>query len=1398
MYRENVNSGFFACNPNKNIIPFNTGPSTLVRSACKHMNLIFILDFGSIFWFLETSEDSFLEKKVYEFLSVLEGILDNVSRLCEILTKEEENEVETCLKISVFFFGVYLAESWFKLVIHEVPICDLKESREEIVGYFMKEAQQALERFLNLDNKYQANPENWWGFEFLGFLGSFSASLTHSIVVITTGAISNRLFSKKSSSALICQSSYLIRFCRVSDIQIHFVVSSILGSDLEESIGMTTSLDTLRFISDSTGGSVIECEQGIDEAEGKNLVLDLVLRSTGRDPCFRDSFDLEKELKGLKEIKSYKVSRKVSILDLLVGRLKEGFGFVHEPKIHPPLVLVSRFHKLVEVICVISNSLEPAGQCGDFFWLVRFFLKDPEELITSRGYLEQPDDLLEFGSETNKKESINKRHSLAKKLSRFILDLNLLDCWLESLVVNTLGNGGVCPAFPRELENLLLPSTINHGLDLVLESNKNLLEDTFDGFRSSWDQLQTKITELGFKKLEAESKLEGEEALQIYFSHSTDDKNLDLGVWQVLRSWGAGDFRGSLSNFGKGYQQSNISICWLKLQRISIKCSTSTLGVRKEQENYSSIVRTELLFYGFSPKYCQEYLDSFRERLGEIGISSGIDLGLLKTSMGLNSNFECGLDGKGNLGKSWNYVLLGNDNRSSSYAERGTLNERVIMTIANSRALDGWNLLSRKNNGRGLSSSWFKLVDSWTGNCSKLRLAFIYEVSFQYGDNLHESRLTCRLSLMSSMGNLGLETETGEKKGFSFTEFSDFIQCQDNQIIQVTSLIEYLYTSSQLRKEVEYSKGFGGEMNKDKRSSLAQKKLEKSLNSRRNGKSEATALRLSEFSDGYRKKKELCKYERIIQHGSFYGSKDKVSLTIREISILFFTFNNNEREQNSNENLPELPVLGREEVDRDFIKQFKPLCIIEIPLVKTEIPGLSTFGQITRNRDSEDDQKKKYFESASESSFEKFLFKLSKIADRSVRVDENEWYMILFIDKNDLAEISELSWRQETANLSSNQNSLNEKNPNTFSENKNGKKLYKNFQACNYMIITRVILLRSVSKAPIYSLLEVYLCSFYNLSFGITSKRRMRGTEGMEERRDLTKVEQYVELYILRLKDIWYSIKFRMISKYYLLGVPIYSRDIARIQREFYEETEQVLCLEEEGSGFEFGEKLGTLGSDPLDSLDLSVKLNEMGNCGFQQEEGLQRLLSEFVPERGNQSTPGNPSDSRALNTEQIRREVCGFLKCSIYRLYLRLPRIQRIVLQKFGQDLGDPENDILDYLERVAGFMKEELEQRMKSVLKMKLVSFECPNLSNFLVFCGALELGKVKSENIIVAISLLRSGQNLEVPGSGVENFWNRFGRLPDSKFSWFNNLIWRSMEDEENLELKVRHGAERSDEA
>ncbi|CUV06410.1 unnamed protein product [Cryptosporidium hominis] len=1413
IYKKSDPHDFFACSHADKIISFNTGVSTLLRNVCKYMHLVFVLDLGSLLWFSELFDD-IEQLGVYldEFLLSLENILNGVSRLSEYL-KYLQEDVE--VRFSVFLFGLNQEESCFKLMFYEIPLISWISETEIFIENLQKEIQQILKTRLEFKEGIPNFPRNLWSFEILALLNSFSSSFVHSLIVITTGVISSRLFSKENSSSLVCKNSYLLHHCYSNDIQVHFLVINKFNMDLEESeIGLNPSLDTLEFVATTCNSTLTVTEFGVNEQDARKIAIDLLLRPDIYNIPLDIVSEIKNEFNNLTEIYGYKVSQKLSLIEILLNKLRNSFNFVGETIIEVPLILYSKFHKLIEIICVIENYKDIQDNHYSGFWYIKFYIKSLGNVISTSDEFSLLKKLLESKEEIKKPKSFNKPSRLTYFLYSFILKIRQLDTWMESLVEN-YSKTKVPPAFPSGLNSLFLPSIIRHKIDLVLESDQNLLkEGVFDGFKGSWELLQDKLVEMGFKafilenqQFEYDFPIIEKDKILIYYNlfpkmntSEIEFKCEDLGILRILRSWAKTDSLLENLNLNGSEKANNFMAIWLDAQRIIIKTPDHEKSKSEEIESQSSLVIFNILYYGFSPEYCQEYTKWFKEKIIKYGIDSDeADLSLLRFSLVTNNFYESVINGDRCLEKSWSYVLWSEkENYSYQEQEPMDLNGRVILNISNSRYLDGWVLLNRRNDKYQLSSTWYKVRDFQIKNNFKLKVVFIYDLKFQFGNNTNSSKLICRILMSSSIGKTDIINEAhGEY--FSFNKFAEKIHFQDNKIIQTISLIDYLYTSSHLRKNIVYLRNINDEEVNEKSKGENNSEIKSESFHQNLYKSKFGAVNSNYYNiifSGLTNSKEFNKYKRIIQSKSFYGNDNKISLSIREISNLFLTFNNNEIKTDPDDKDIFKLVLpfnlgndnykdAEQELDKEFINKFKPFCFIEIPLINAGNLFTSQLNSSGRKKNSDIEARRKYLEGASESSFEKFLYKMSKITDRSVRVDENEWYTILFIDESDLDGKFE---DEESLTINEDLKPISGDKKEEMNNEHSIRKFYTN-QIYDYMIITHIRLHRSSYNVPTSSVLGVYLCSYYNISYGITGKKNNIEL-GIDEKNKLNKVRQFVELYILRVKEIWDSIKFNMISQYYLLGITICSKDIARIQNEneFNEEKTQ--------PSSSIGGLNKSLIEDPISvrgiDLDLDPEFDFIKEDNTHQGN-FQSLLyglssnQEHLSEKGTYSDPDTCSDI-AFDTNEyngVRREVCKYLKCNIFRFKLSLSSFKIVLSRKFTKNVELDKG--LDELDELANFIGEELESRMKNALRVKLVHFDCQDLNCFLVFCGVLDLCKGSTKNILVTVSLMKNEQNLGISYLELAKFWTRFKNTSFNP-TWFHCLVWKSLTERDNLELKV----------
>ncbi|KAK6590305.1 hypothetical protein RS030_162526 [Cryptosporidium xiaoi] len=805
--------------------------------------------------------------------------------------------------------------------------------------------------------------------------------------------------------------------------------------------------------------------------------------------------------------------------------------------------------------------------------------------------------------------------------------------------------------------------------------------------------------------------------------------------------------------------------------------------------------------------------------------------------------------------KNKNYVdsignLSDDDNKNDHFLinelEYSSLNHKIISIISHSRVIDGWSLLFKNKTKKEFCSSWFKLVDEKTNDiCSESVL--VYEISIGFENERNGIKLICKLYMINSLNYLNQDVINE-----LFSKYVNIVQNQDNKIIHTTSLIEYLYKSSHLRKkEVTYyhnrnsiivlkkddcndlnnnngelssinqsnknidtvtsvyydnmasnsqnkylinkkdkinnhsinnhsineddndinstgknnsdnnngSDYNGNNINNDGnnqeyiseislfKSSKINEKVRDEINEIKNlyddsncdnkcSKNEyngyknnynniAELNKTSSNSTSYENstKSEIIdlneefnyqKNRRIIKNKSFYGNNNGFLLTIRDISALFLTYHN--LFQSKYSDYRHIIVEDNADLNKNFINNYKPLYLIEIPLIEVGCINFESFGSFSRKKDSQ--VLKKYIDGVSESSFEKFLYKLSKVIDKSVRVNNNEWYMILFVNDNDLFNNND-------------ELSLKDYHQNGKIVNGGTKTRFPDF-----IIITHIKLIKSDVSGLKKSILGIYFCSCNNLSYGVTNKRDDYNLN-VDYKKTL-KIKNYIELFTSRVKDIWNIVKFKTISRYYLLGIPLCVAEIAKIQRH-----------------------------------------NEIDSIKYKKKNSL-------IPSVVNFNINSKYIDDGILN------EKCEYLTCKINNIFVNLDKFKKVLLNKYR---SYDKNSILE-LNKFAIYMETELKFRIKNLLNLKLIHFDDIDLCDFIIFCGLLQSSKEKSENIMIIVSLINNKNNINLNQYENKQFWieNMNGELNENKnkkLNWFHCLIsYYLINDFKNdcIELKV----------
>ncbi|KAH8741206.1 hypothetical protein FG386_000113 [Cryptosporidium ryanae] len=1466
------------CNFSNNLITLHAGKSTSISKIEKYMHVIFILDLSSLLMNTDYFKfDEFLNTWINGSLLKIESILVQVNELVLIHNENICEEYKIKVKFSLLLFGIESEKSWFQILINEVNLLDVNLSIDHIKNYLLNEIVQLFDCWERNDNTQVLLNEETWNQELIEYLSSLCNFYSNSVVVITNGVIISKITGERGSSVLSLGTD-IIKYCFRFDIKLHFIIMEELETDLESelddySIEKIQSIDVFNFIANSCNSILVRTNVKLNDESNRKIALELVYSSISdlKPLC---NVETSNHIKNRTKIFEYKIEKnKTSLIELIFNRINNGFKLINgEFQRSLPILTISQFNKLVRIGSLIDNC---DGDLNEH-WVVTFFVEantilDINDFEFIKGKLGNRNLMVK----SEKFTKYNKKNYLIKKILYYIEEIYVLD--------NIFGILTIESGFERssmKLSEFTLPYTIRLSRDLILEEdNYVFFKEKNDFFESSWKNLIEIIRNLGFKLFYLSEDINAEDYTKInesekivYFKTSNKlelintKKYKDINIWSVLKSWE----NTKISELNNVIQRNLISnyIIWLVIKRFSTHNNRSTTNGKIK----TSMVRLELLFYGYNPEYCNDYFDSFISKVKSAGsiVTNKGNLGLLKISFNCRNSI-CYMSKSLVKTKSWSYLLWtgsndrnnitsensnfyeknnkkganadfeNNDSYKSKIAsnlmssfknkrdnsdnensknylkelEYSSLNNKIISTISHSRQIDGWSLFFKRKNKEEFCSNWFKFVDKKADNFSS-KSVFVYEISIGFEKEKNGMKLTCKLYMLNS-----LSYSNHNVYNTLFSKYANVIQSQDDRIIHTTSLIEYLYKSSHLRKKEvtyysddsilvlkrNYYSNFSTnkelhteidnenidniknmdydnivtdqrnqylsikknrneyetsnintndissidnsndekkdvlEMKTDKFSKIGEK-VDSNIN-RNNGYeyNNNKDIKIKNLSSGelkndspslkpyynnkknvimdinktfnYKKYKEVNINKRVIQQKSSYCGNNRILLTIRDISALFLTYYNYNLLQSKCSNYRHI-VIDNTDLSQDFINYHKPLYLIEIPLINVDYINSESFISFSKRKDSE--LLKKYIEGASESSFKKFLYKLSKIIDKSVRIDDNEWYMILFVDENELfGNIDE----------SSKYNSIN--------ENILKKVTRTNFS--DFIIITHIKLLKSNTNVLKKSTISIYFCSYKNLSYGVTNKRDDFNLN-FDYKKTL-KIKIYIELFASKVRDIWNLIKFKTISRYYLQGIPICAPEVAKIQ--IY---------------------------------------NKISTDESKNENGVISLVVNFN------------IDSKCINNEIITEE-CKYLSCKTNNIIVNLDNFRNVLQNKYSYC----KNSIYE-LNKFAIYMETELEFRIRNILKLKLINFEDVNLSNFIIFCGLLQLSKGKNENIIIIVSLLENKNNVNLNQDENRQFWientnNELNEQKNRKLNWFHYLISYYLVNNFNngsLELKI----------
>ncbi|EEA05829.1 uncharacterized protein CMU_015760 [Cryptosporidium muris RN66] len=1118
--------------------------------CCIHSNLhfSFILDLSFSLRYLirnRRREYTKLDLVILYFSEILKELFEAISALNRCIYKDSKSTSNINIRISILIFGINTNDSSYQLILHDTCISDCEVTSiflDLIILKIQEEIGRLLYQSLEFYNSsYLTN--NWWNFELKLYLDSLPSEFDKSVIIITDGIISKNLKAATEvykDDQILCLNNDIIRTCISNDIQVHIVLVKDSEPEYKTSYGMVPSIETLEYLTRCccNGSMTIVDEEIVDNLKLKQIVKNLLFRNT--EVSIVDTLSIEELYLNCFLYKSYLLDKRISLLDIFASKMMIGYNLLFKDQlISIPVILVSQFHSFVNIYYTVDDY--------DYNrWSVKIYIQDINGIFKFNTLYNS-----EYESGTGYKQS-----QIANfELNSSTYSMDEQTCDIECLVDDNKPE----IIFGRKL--------FSSGRSLY--SKKDILFQNINLYINMMvniDYLLNDISKvLSGQHLNLQSQKLIDSNENMYFSNINEKICFeDQTIWNIMRSW-CSDICTKNINLELYEQIQNIKkdnryyIQWLKLYRYLSKDE-------EENSELSSLVTIYSLYHGLNQQICEEnskkLLDNIYIKIMNFGdnyLVSGYNSVSAKFSY--IENLKIGPEHLGVLSpvksieyilfsiintqncfvnqlqmkRSWKYMLW---NTSSNIFDRRKqifnkeylsmfLSHRIISTLGKARYHENWILLYVKEISTNIRVVWIKFVTGKNqGNMNQKEIKdeiiiLVYEISIIFDRNSSGSPIVCTLYMINQNNIINsLEPNYCDL----FTYFLDYIQNQDNNIIKAISLINYLSNFNNIKNKVQF-----------RRNSTRIFKSRSTINRRVNLNLEEMSILFLALSK--RSSEEIEHFNN--DTGKFTKSLDHINCIDQFSKCLIGSDN-------------EYSVFENKKTQH-IIKEFESYCSIEINPFKQDY-SFEYFN--TDNHEKRVMEKSKYLFWKSKMReiacdlLDKFINKINRRAEYSLRIKKYEWYLFNFLNS---AKVSYNLRCNQTLNHTESEHIFNEHfliihiYPEKWSKEQFKKEKYiettindtNNYIELNILKLDFYIGNCNALCCGVTSNLKKIF--FDNFDFSLYCKYNDNKCEGILNE---SIIEDSVNLYIQDVLYIWNTLRFKAICDYCTHNIPVHYRDI--------------------------------------------------------------------------------------------------------------------------------------------------------------------------------------------------------------------------------------------------------------
>ncbi|KAL7068642.1 hypothetical protein ACR3K2_09070 [Cryptosporidium serpentis] len=1012
---------------------------------------------------------------------------------------------------------------------------------------------------------------------------------------------------------ILCLNDDIIQTCISNDIQVHIVLVKDTEPEYKTSYGMVPSIEALEYFTRCccNGSMTIVDEEIVDNLKLKQIVKNFLFRNTEMNIV--DTLSIEELYLNCFLYKSYLLDKRISLLDIFACKMMIGYNLLSKDQlISLPVILVAQFHSFVNIYCVVDdydyNRWSVKIYIQDINGIFKFNTLYNSEYELGANYKqfeiadsglnsstynmdEQTCDIecliddnkprIIFGKElfSSGKNPHSRKDILFRNINLYINMMVSTDYLLNDISKILLGQH--LNLQPQKLINSnLLPHTFKikntlflNILDYPLKINKDL-----NKFDQTWKIIQEIILGLEYKFYGSYKSSEVDNyEVWIYYFLGKGDENMyfsninekicgfeDQTIWNIMRSW-CGDIRTKGINLELSEQIQNMKkdnryyIQWLKLYRHFSKD-------KEQNSELSSLVTIYSLYHGLSQQICEEnnkklldniyikimnfgdnclikeynsvfakfsYIENLKiesEYLGVLSPVKSIEY-ILFSIINTQNCFVNQLQMK----KSWKYMLW---NPSSNIFDRRKqifnkeylsmfLSHRIISTLGKARYHENWILLYVKEISTNIRVVWIKFVtDKNQGNMNQKEIRdkiiiLVYEVSIIFDRNSSGSPMVCTLYMINQNNIMNsLEPNYCDL----FTYFLDYIQNQDNNIIKAISLINYLSNFNDIKNKVQF-----------RRNSAKLFKNRSTINRKVNLNLEEMSILFLALS---KRNSEKIKYFNNDTR-NFIKSLDNINCMDQFPKYLISSNN-------------EYSVFENKKSYQHIIKEFEPCCSVEINPFKQNY-SFNYFN--TDNHEKRVMKKSKYsfwkskMREIANDLLDKFINKINRRAEYSLRVEKHEWYLFNFLNSTEIScnlRYNQILNHAESGHMFNEHFLIIHIYPEKWSEKQFEKEYIETIidDANNYTEFNILKLdfyignCNALCCGVTSNLNKIFLDNF---DFSLYCKYSDNKCEGILNK---SIIEDSVNLYIQSVLYIWNTLRFKTICDYCTHNIPIHYKDI--------------------------------------------------------------------------------------------------------------------------------------------------------------------------------------------------------------------------------------------------------------